>query len=190
MHRIHTTEAFVLSSTPLGEGSSFVRFYTRELGLLSAWVQGTRILKSKLRSHVQPFSYSRLSLVRGKDMWRVTGAEGIEPLVDPLGDPERFRFVAKIFVLLSRLVAGEESDPELFDSVKSGVLGNGVKDLSMVELLLVLRILSRLGYLPDDSRISPFLEYDFGDAAVEEALRPHKSHAIGLVNAALRASQL
>lgn len=194
MHRIHTTEAFVLGSSSQGEGSSFARLYTRELGLVSGWVQGTRMLKSKLRAHVQPFSHSTLSFVRGRDMWRVVGAEGIERIVNPLESPEQFRFVSKIFVLLSRLVAGEEADPHLFDIVREGIYaGTALRcdaDLSSLELLLVLQVVAHLGYLPEDERISPFLAFRPSDTRAYDELRSHRSHAVALVNSALQASQL
>ncbi len=193
-HRIYNTEAFVLGTTSRGEGSSYVRFYTRDLGLISAWVQGVRTLQSKLRYHVQPFSYSQLSLVRGRDMWRVTGAEEIISLVSPQREMARFQFISKIFALLSRLVTGEEADAELFDEVRA-VLRSPKdtftsEDFSMLEVLLVLRVLFRLGYLEstDDARV--LLECDLTDPLHYDTVRPLRPHAVSLINSALRASQL
>ena len=193
-HRIHNTEAFVLSGASSGEGSSYVRFYTRELGLISAWVQGVRSLQSKLRYHVQPFSYSRLSLVRGRDMWRVVGAEEIAPLAAPLRDVERFQFLSKVFTLLSRLVVGEEADPELFDEVKSAIVDTGERvdesDLAVLEVLLVLRVLFRLGYLESTPDAQTLLALDPSDRSQYDLVRPLRGKAISLINTALRASQL
>lgn len=193
-HRIHNTEAFVLSGTSRAEGSSYVRFYTRELGLISAWVQGSRALQSKLRYHVQPFSYTRLSLVRGRDMWRVVGAEEIAILSQPLKSLERFQFLSKIFTLISRLVTGEEADSDLFDEVRDALIKTEhsipESDLKTLEVLTVLRVLFRLGYLEATSDAKTLLSVDLADISQYEEARLLRGKAVSLINIALRASQL
>lgn len=73
-HHIYTTEGFVLDSLPFGEGNSFIYLFTRDLGLVGASARSVRDIKSKLRYGLQTFCRSTVSLVRGKNEWKVTSA--------------------------------------------------------------------------------------------------------------------
>jgi len=72
MYRTYTTEAVVLGSRDAGEANKYYFLLTRELGLIHAFAQGVRELKSKLRYSLAELSYVKVSLVRGKEKWRLT----------------------------------------------------------------------------------------------------------------------
>ncbi|MDD5318714.1 MAG: recombination protein O N-terminal domain-containing protein, partial [Candidatus Pacebacteria bacterium] len=164
-HHIYQTDGFILKSREAKDANRFYQIFTRDLGLIGASAQGVRLLKSKLRYSLHSFAYSHLSLVRGREVWRITSAGRIENIYKDLGpetpQPERFLLVERIFSLLDRLLTGEEKNEPLFEAVLG--LINFLKideakvdkvdsalfsadELRSIETISVMRILYFLGY--------------------------------------------
>lgn len=123
MYHLYHTPALVLASAPQGEGSKTFTLFTRELGLIHATATSVREERSKLRYGLQDFSYSEVTLVRGKEFWRVTSAVLIENVYTAFrATPEAALMFARAFRLLRRLVAGEEKNKRLFDAVREAFL--------------------------------------------------------------------
>ncbi len=74
MHHIHHTNALILGSRNRGEANRVFTILTREMGLIHAVAQGVRLNKSKLRYALTDYSYAKIDLVRGKEVWRITSA--------------------------------------------------------------------------------------------------------------------
>ena len=141
-YHIYTTKGIILSARPLREADRIYSILTRDLGLLRASAIGVRKEVSKLRGSLEPISISKISLVRGKEYWRITSAEIVEP-VPPA--PEVMRPMA----LLEKLVQGESVNTELFDAVE-GALVSSETSLEMFEVRLASQILFHLGYLKEE----------------------------------------
>lgn len=140
-YHIYTTKGLVLSSRAWRESDRIYNILTRDLGLIRATAIGVRKEVSKLRGSLEPISLSRVSLVRGKEFWRVTSSEFLEK-VEP--KPETIRPLA----LLEKLVQGEDPHAELFDVIEKALL-NPEPDPQMFETRLVAEILFHLGYLKE-----------------------------------------
>ncbi len=109
---------------------------TRDFGLIRASATGVRKEESKLRGVLEPVTLAEVSLVRGKEFWRITSAQTIKKVAVT---PE----IARPLSLLEKLVQGEVAHPELFDVVEQHLEGG--------EIALVAQILLHLGYLkPED----------------------------------------
>ena len=134
-YHIYTTKGIVLSERPVREADRIYNILTRDFGLVRATALGTRKGTSKLRGHIEPFSLSYISLVRGKEHWRATSAEYIRNIP---AHPS----VARPLALIEKLIQGEVSHPELFDAIE--------KYLESDEITLVSRILFHLGYLKEE----------------------------------------
>lgn len=147
MYPKYTTDAFVLGSVPSGEADRLVSFYTRDFGLVKAVSKSVRLQKSKLKAHLEEGNFLAVSLIKGKEIWRLTDAERKEEISFPSGE---FDVFIKIIRLLKSLVQGEEPHPDLFDLVLESrrVLNNNLskEELSSLECLIVVRILDSLGY--------------------------------------------
>lgn len=173
MHHIYTTPAFVINSAPHGEAGKFLLLFTKDFGMIGAVAQGIRLSQSKLRYHVQDFSFCIVSIVKGKEVWRLTGAHEIE------GNAKPDILQIKILKLLKRLLQGEEKNEKLFgiienlykDEIKSG-------ESEIVECVTVLKILNSLGYVSDN------------DLALIDNAKENKSKMIKVINLALNESQL
>jgi len=149
-YHIYTTRGVVLSERPVREADRIYTIMTRDLGLVQATALGVRKEASKLRGALEPFVLSKISLVRGKEHWRITSAECIRSISPTPA-------IARPLVLLEKLVRGEASHPELFDAVEDALLfypehGRGTPEPydEMFEIRLVSRVLFHLGYLKED----------------------------------------
>jgi len=194
---LYHTDAFILGGTPFGEGSKLLTLLTREFGLIVASVSSVRAERSKLRYGLQDFSYSKITLVRGKEFWRITSVTDTESLFEVFRhSPEKIQLFARVFSLLRRLLAGEEKHEELFSAVTETfafLRTNGPPTVSIgeVEVVLVLRLLHLLGYLAPQKEFSVFLSdpLHWGSELFPHAAKL-RALAVSRINHSLRASQL
>lgn len=161
-YHIYKTEGFILSSVPVDEASRYISVYTKELGLVRALAQGVRNLRSKLRYSLQDLSFSKISFVRGKEIWRIVNAE--RTIFFKENDSKKRKFLAGVSYFLRRFVAGEESDDKLFKEIKnvfsfldSEELSD--TDIASLESLFVLRMLDKMGYGPFEEKLYPFVSF-------------------------------
>ncbi len=138
-YHIYTTKGIVLSERPWRESDRIYTILTRDFGLIRALAMGVRKEQSKLRGALEPFTVSRISLVRGKEHWRATSVEYIQSI-------SALPVVARPFALLQKLIQGEAPNPGLFDSVERVVRFAELRD-EMFEINLVSKILFHLGYI-------------------------------------------
>ena len=192
-HHIYQTEAFVIDSRNVGEANKIIYLYTKDLGLVAGNAQGVRLLKSKLRYSLQDFSYSKVSLVRGKEVWRITSAGLIDSIVSKVS-PDSF-VLARGLSLVKRLVHGEEKSDELWQVLESAFKFWQSRAVDSIEpeyfeYLLVLRILNSLGYVAPEAGLVPFLQdMSWGESLFAEVALA-KNDLIQHINRALKESHL
>lgn len=149
MYSVYTTAGFVLGSTERGEANKIYSIYTEDFGLVRASAQGVRLEKSKLRYNLDDFAHGYFSLVKGKELWRLTGSERDGESRLPV---EVRRIIARVLNLVRRLVHGEERNRTLFSALdammkKANSFSQDSIDLVPFELLSLLRVLHSLGYV-------------------------------------------
>ncbi|MEI8248894.1 MAG: DNA repair protein RecO [Candidatus Taylorbacteria bacterium] len=159
MHAIHTTRGFVIHSRPYGEAGKLVYIFTEDFGLVVAVAQGIRLEKSKLRPFVQEYSFGIYSLVKGKEYWRLTSAQEINSIsissasTNVIEKKSKSALIARLALLLRRLLQGEQSHAELFGVIDSCRIflerAESVSDevMSTLESVIVLRMMHTLGYV-------------------------------------------
>ncbi len=183
-HHIYTTKAFIVHSTSYGEAGKFLLLFTKDFGMIGAIAQGIRLSKSKLRYHTQDFSFTNVSLVKGKEVWRLTGAHGI----DENNKPNILHI--KILKLLRRLLYGEEKNEKLFEIVESLYKGNfDEEDYDDIECLIVLRVLDSLGYI-SNKEFNEFINEISITRDFINKIKLNKKNIISIINNSLRESQL
>ncbi len=195
-HHIYHTEGFVLASGPAQEANKMLYVFTKELGVVHAFAQGIRLLKSKLRYSLQDFSYANISLVRGKDIWRVTNASPvISRFPNIFSQPECFGIYVKVLTLLRRLLNGEEKNESLFILITQAfdfLETVQVKDFQPLsfECMLVLQILHNLGYGSQHSAFEKYASSVVWSRELIISFEPHRSRALAEINTSLRESHL
>lgn len=192
-YHIYTTDGFILKRKTFGEANTLLYVLTRDLGLIIASAQGSRLSASKLKGSLQEYSEILISCVKGKNGWKITNVKGISNFF--FDKPEHTKeTLAKISSILLKMIVGESEHPEIYDITISGF--NFLKTLDKdfienLETLMVLRILSELGYVEKSSELKVFL--DSNDYWSEDLLKKvgnEKKVLIGIINKALKESHL
>ena len=190
MHQVFVTEGLVLGKRGAGESNTLIAVFTREHGLVHVVARSARKEVSKLRYGLEPLTLARFSLVRGRHEWKLTGVEQVSREL-AAESAENRRRAGKVLGLLRRLVHGEEREGELYRSLVDGLreLAGASPELAdAIECVLVLRILSHLGYLPERPELAPYLSSDPYTRVGEAALA--RPMLVRVINESLRATGL
>ena len=134
----YTTRAFVLNEYEQGESDKVFKLFTREFGVIFALAKSVRKLESKMRFHLGKTKKVSVTLVKGKEVWRLVGVEGLE------GGNKDGALPCKI---VERFVRGESPQKKLFDHVEEYLeIGdeNIPKEVGVLSLYYVLLV--DLGY--------------------------------------------
>jgi DNA repair protein RecO len=191
VNHIYTTEAFIIKSRSLGEANKAYMLLTRELGFIRATAQGVRLDKSKLKGHLSDFSHIHISVVKGKDVWRITSVETITQ--NPFkGTLKKFALIKNIYSLLIRLLHGEEKNEKLFETILSFYellrqTDFSQDELKNLEVFVVLHILSALGYSKKEYTV-----YQEGKITVSmiQTFSDKRKDAVRYINEALEQTHL
>ena len=196
MYSIYTTEGLILKSAARGEADRFYTILTRDLGLIRAEGKGVRKIDSKLRYALQDYSLVKLSLVRGREKWRIANGSLVRNIfADLRGEISSRALLARAGSLISRLVVGEEPNGQLYENVRNSALfladvhptGAVLKN---TEYLLVLRILHSLGYLGEAPDWSAFTSSPIFETELLMRMEESKRQAILTINKSLKESHL
>ena len=199
MYKTYQTDGFVLAAKNIGEGNRLFYLFTEDLGLVQAYAQNIRSEKSKLRYQLQALSRVQVSLVRGREYWRVVGVEDTQPLFWN----EKFLYketiiMQKIFNLILRLVRGEEAHQVLFAIIsnffvslnESGKESDSVLHHKHIELLTVARILHSLGYVSSRAPIDVLFTSEQIRAEDIEVVASNERYLLKTINTAFHESHL
>lgn len=192
-HHVYTTQGFIVHSQPSGEAGKYVLVFTRDLGMIGCTIQGVRLSQSKLRYYTQDYYYGLFSVVRGKDVWRMTGAKEI----DGVGEVKEGnkKLYVKVLSLLKRLLPGEEVNEKLFEIVEKFYKYISQNNLDkegkeLVEYLTVFRILNSLGYISNTNLfLNQLLSAEITGHILQE-MRENKVDVVKEINNGLKESQL
>lgn len=193
-YHIHHTEALILGSRPVGEADKVLFFYTKELGYVAARAKSIRLLRSRLRYVVTPYSHAEIDLIEGKAGWRMISARPVKFWRDIHRVRQKREIAANYCALLIRLVQGESGHSDLFHDMVNGLEAlNGAEAhdvLPDIETILVTRLLSALGYWGDEVPEGSFLGDDPWKSEVFDEVRRLRSPLLATINRALKESQL
>jgi len=196
MYHIRTTHAFVLNIWPSGERHNFITLFTREFGMIRAKAQSVRSADSKLRYALQEFSYIEVSLVKGKDIWRITNALPIYNIYFELRNRQNiFIVIAKIFVLLRRLMPEDGCESLIFNDLEN-VCKNvqrieyTERSIQTIEWLFILRMMCFLGYSHKKNFANLCEDEIIWTNEYLDSISLYRNSAITSINNALEASHL
>ncbi len=194
MHHIYHTEGIILESKNTGEANRYITVYTKELGMIRAVAQGIRNSQSRLRFALQDFSYAKIDLVRGRDVWRVTSATPIQSFAGIFLHPDTAPYAMNIAKLILRLCPGEEASEVFFEHILFSF--NSLSDASFpreglknLEMVVVLRILYHLGYVAETDETDFLIESPLDHSLIEKAGQLRRK-IIPEINRSLRETQL
>lgn len=192
-HHKYTTEAFVMKVEWVGDYDARISLLTKDLGLIRVSVKSLRKSMNKHKVALTEFSKVLVSVVKGKEVWRLTNSLLINNLFyDLRGNIEAIKVIAKVKSLISRLVLGEGEVVKVFD-----VMNFLYKNISQVEegllpdleCFAVMNVLASLGYLPLNDREQSMLSLD--DSMINLIhFRENRLLYVKRINESLQATQL
>ena len=159
MYTIYNTEGIILSGGDIGEANKFIHIFSEQFGLISATAQSVRRIKSKLRFGLQKFTIANISLVRGREVWRITNVEYKQNLYyEFYKDKNKLKTMISILVLIKKLLAGEKYNERLYKVIRRSISFLKKHELSQEEIsdfenIVLIRVLHNLGYFDEDKKI-------------------------------------
>ncbi len=125
--------------------------FTREAGMLYATARSVREERSKQRQSMQEFSLVRVSLIKGKQGWRVGSVEAGPNYFALTQSREARGSVVLVFKTLRRFIHGEDPHADLFDFCIWSLqrLVAEIEDRKFMELLIQLKLMIELGYVDE-----------------------------------------
>ena len=182
MYKIYTTDGLIIESRIFGESNKIYFILTRDFGLIRATAQGVCKVESKQKFGLQTLSFSKISLVKGKEIWKITSAVPVENVFYNLtGQKEKLNLFIRVISLVRKLLVEEEKEPIFFDVVKSlyeflkTENANNKDKISSAELLTVMKILHASGYLGENKNFGNLLkDDDFSDETINNLKRIKK----------------
>lgn len=158
-YELYQTEGLIIKSGKIGEADKIFSVFTKDFGRIELAAKGTRLLKSKLRPHLNLLDYSRFAFVSGKEFWRLVDAEKINSWQGIGADKNKTETFAKISRLLEKMLQGEERNEKLWETVKSAAVFLDENELNKEEIkifenIILLRALYLLGYVDNSGGVS------------------------------------
>jgi recombinational DNA repair protein (RecF pathway) len=191
-YRHYETVGLVLGHTTHGEANNLFKVLTPDFGLIMVLAQGVRLEKSKLRYNLQNYHLVNLNLVRGKEYWRLTGAEKVGK-----ANREQIAFCHKISLIILRLIQGEEASRLIFSDLEKAwsLLAEEITEgkesrLKNLEIFILVRLLFNLGYLAPSATTEPFLNTVDFDWAEVGKIEGHRLNLVGIINSSFASSGL
>ena len=184
MHTLHTTKAFVLQRFPQGESNYTYKIFTEDLGLLYAHAQSVRELKSRNKYALNIGQLGEVTLVKGREIWRITGAQNLVEYAKASG------FERKLLYIIGKFSPPEVKAPELFEIIEKSLSCNREQkiDKELLEVLTMLRIMDVLGFVArpiDEEVIKVLLETSEITPNILKIVEENKKKLIARVNSAL-----
>ncbi len=145
----YTTDAFVCGTFNRNTADRSYLLFTREAGMLFADAKSVREERSRQRFALQDFSKIRVSLVKGKQGWKVGSVEAIHNEFMRATSRDARGSAVALFRLLRRFIHGEEAHADLFDFISSAldVLVEEVDERIFISLWVEVQVLRSLGYV-------------------------------------------
>lgn len=189
MYRKHHTKGIVISSKIEGGDSKRINLFAEKFGLISARVQGARMLRSKLRNSSQDLSLGEFSLVHGKSSWRLVGARADKNYFEIFrNNSEKLKIAGNVLNLVRKLAGEEEGQPQLFSIVSNFLkfLEKAEEEkITLAECLVLLKILNNLGYMKHDPELSvPISSHEIEDKDLD-IIAPRRAKVTALINESL-----
>ena len=146
------TDAVVIRETATGERDKLLTLLTREQGIIKAFANGARSLKSKNANTTNLFCYSKMSLVKNKNSGAYTVREStpVEVFFSLRKDIVKLSLAQYIGELSDELAPREERADDFLNLLLNclHLLANTNKNIYLVKAAAELRMLTLAGYMP------------------------------------------
>lgn len=146
----YKTEGIVLKTNNFGEADRLITIFSADYGKIRAIAKGIRRAKSKFGARLEPFSYVKLLLYKGRNLDIVTQTEVIDSFRKIREDFNRFLYGSIVLDLVQRTVLEGEENEKIFLLTKTFLdkLIKPVKSYSLLVSAFEIKLISFLGFRP------------------------------------------
>lgn len=144
----YTMRALVLNHYPSGENDIMLRLYTEDLGVVYALAKSLRKRDGKLKSHLRKYHYVNVTLVKGREIYRVTGASEISHAIRQ--ERKGANLLPEASKLIEKYYQGEQKSRSLFNKIFVLIevfFADISGDINNYRRCLYLILLIELGYI-------------------------------------------
>lgn len=189
-YQTYITEALVCGSDDRNTADRSFLLFTRDAGMLHASAKSVREERSKQRYALQDFSHVRVTLVRGKSGWKVTGAEAIQNFYTTASTRDARTHVRNTTRLLKRIMRGESPQRDVFDDVVHSFTITNTCTCPKLQTILSLRILYMCGYIAPESPYEKFIREPLSQELVAAMTDTDEIECRAVIEQALTESHL
>lgn len=178
----YTTPAFVIAMYPSGEDDVIIKAYTRDFGMINIKSQSLR--KSvKLRGHIGLHKLCQVTVVKGKEIYRLTGVVEMQKDTD---------FIPHICECVGKFIHGEGKNVKLFDRLMAYCeMEKKDYDVALLRVALYADVLIQLGYLDIEELSMSKTEYINCDVSHIYLLSSlNKKHFVNTIQKSIASSML
>jgi recombinational DNA repair protein (RecF pathway) len=151
----YTTKAFILKEYERDENDFVYKVWTRDFGIIFVLARSIRKINAKLRMVIKKNDFILVTLVKGKDIWRLTGGEEQNRiLINSNWESKSKKIIAEI---VNRLIEEKKTYKKLFDRLESIFISKedynifSLFDTNKFKILIYYIVLVDTGYA--DARI-------------------------------------
>ncbi len=149
MMKEYLVDAIVLKSTSARGADRVVTLYTRQAGKKRAIAHGADKPASKKRGSVQPFSYSKLLLRRGRDIDSVSQGEPVDIFPELRQSLDGLAAASYVAELVDAFVPEEDPDEGVYNLLLETFRVMKQNNYQTVTWAFELKLLTLAGYRPD-----------------------------------------
>lgn len=138
--------------------------------MLFATARSVRAENSKQRYALQEFSQIRVSLIKGKQGWRIGSVEAVKNDFAAASTREVRASIIRLYKLLRRFIRGEEASVELYDFVVAALAKLSVVSVNrqLLDPYIHCQILLLLGYVDRQQLPKELMQFDIDVVAKKE----------------------
>ncbi|HLO31430.1 MAG TPA: DNA repair protein RecO [Anaerolineales bacterium] len=148
--RSFRVDAVVLRHSDYGEADRLLTLYTRQLGKTRALAKGARKIASRKAGHIEPFTYVKLQLAKGRDMLILTQADTVEAYQPLREDLILTSHASYVLELLDRFTYQDETENSAIFRLLTDTLARLASKANpwTVVRYYEMRLLDHLGFRP------------------------------------------
>ncbi len=176
-YHTYNTHAIILQCIPTDENDIVYILFTQDLGLIAARASGVRYSKSKLRPVLQVGNYIVCTFVKGKTVWRITGAEELR-----VPNVHIKKIIARLTTFIRKTIVFDVPDSKIFQTLFAACSYHGeVLDIytyRTIEHVTLVRIMHHLSLWPHTHEqelllIAPYTELNI--QTLQPLMKEYKS---------------
>lgn len=154
----YTTDAIIIELYEVGENDMLIKMFTHAYGLIFVMAKSARKIESKLKLHIKKNRYASVTVVKGREMYRLTGI---------LEEDNSIKLQSSVIIseVLDRFINAEGRHAQLYNKLRS-LAGMNI-DSKVLRVAAYIISLIDLGYA--DAQVLGFEDIEkYKNSSLEE----------------------